>query len=147
MRSKAAISRMVASMTAAALVALPLTATAAETFTCSETVASGVEWQDEGSSAREFEGGSFTMEFLSNVEMLMDHPRRPSSKGLGKRESFECDKPYPSLMPDMMVCTDGAEMLVFDQAALTFTWGYLFSQNVTTYGAPNAFVAVGECRR
>ncbi len=142
MRSKSAIS-----FVAAVAFALPITAEAAETFNCVESVASGVEWSESGSSAREFEGGSFTMEFLSNVEMLMNHPRRPSSKGLGKRESFECDKPYPSLMPDMMVCTDGAEMLVFDQQALTFSWGYLFSENVTTYGAPNAFVAVGECSR
>lgn len=147
MRGKIFTKAGIAGLAAVAVLALPGMGKAAEVFNCTETVASGVNFTQEGAEAGEFEGSSFTMEFLSNVEMLMDHPRRPSSTGLGKRESFLCDKPYPNLMPDMLVCTDGAEMLVFDQDSLQFNWGYLFGQNVTTYGAPNAFVAVGECSR
>lgn len=137
----------IAILGAAALLTSPFTAGAAETYNCSEAVASGVEWKDGEAGPGEFAGGNFSMEFLSDVEMLMDHPRRPSSTGLGKRESFECDRPYPEVMPDMLVCTDGAEMVVFDKKTLNFSWGYLFSENVTTYGAPNAFVAVGDCSR
>ena len=143
MRSKAAFTMFAA----AGLLLVPGLSKAAEVYNCTESLASGVEWKDGEAAPNSFAGGSFSMEFLSNVEMLMDHPRRPSSKGLGKRESFECDKPYPEVMPDMLVCTDGAEMVVFDQKERAFSWGYLFSENVTTYGAPNAFVAIGKCSR
>ena len=46
---------------------------------------------------------------------------------------------------ELYVCTLGAEMVAYDSMKKTFTWGYLFSENISTYGAPNSFVAVGRC--
>ncbi len=112
---------------------------------CNEETTGGIEFKDGSSSVLPFQGDGFAMEFISEVEMVMTHPKRPGSQTLGKQESFICAKPYKDLQPMLYVCTLGAEMVAYDSMKKTFTWGYLFSENISTYGAPNSFVAVGRC--